>query len=173
MFLCRRQPCLLERFDHVPDGKRIVDAPTQETLMKSVHGKSLMVIGALMLSLPAWAQPKVDVGKLEYESHCAICHGDNGRGNGEMRKFLTKAPTDLTTMAKRNGGVFPNQLAWEMIDGRSTVEIGAHGTRAMPIWGRQYRVEAMSQTDTAFQPEWYVRNRIVALLDFLSRIQER
>jgi mono/diheme cytochrome c family protein len=139
--------------------------------MNSAHSKSLMVIGALMLSMPAWAQPKVDVGKLEYESHCAICHGDNGRGTGEMRKFLTKAPTDLTTMAKRNGGVFPNQIAWEVIDGRT--EVGPHGTRTMPVWGRVYRQEAFSELVPAYQPEWYVRNRIVALLDYLSRIQER
>ena len=139
--------------------------------MKSAHSKSLMVIGALMLSMPAWAQPKVDVGKIEYESHCAICHGDNGRGNGEMRKFLTKAPSDLTTMAKRNGGVFPNQIAWEIIDGRT--EVGSHGTRTMPVWGRVYRQEAFSELVPAYQPEWYVRNRIVALLDYLSRIQER
>jgi len=139
--------------------------------MNSAHSKSLMVIGALMLSMPAWAQPKVDVGKLEYESHCAICHGDNGRGTGEMRKFLTKAPTDLTTMSKRNGGVFPNQIAWEVIDGRT--EVGPHGTRTMPVWGRVYRQEAFSELVPAYQPEWYVRNRIVALLDYLSRIQER
>lgn len=139
--------------------------------MNSAHRKSLMVIGALMLSMPAWAQPKVDVGKLEYESHCAICHGDNGRGNGEMRKFLTKPPSDLTTMSKRNGGVFPNQIAWEVIDGRT--EVGPHGTRTMPVWGRVYRQEAFSELVPAYQPEWYVRNRIVALLDYLSRIQER
>jgi mono/diheme cytochrome c family protein len=115
----------------------------------------------------------VDYGKLEYEAHCAICHGESGRGNGEMRKFLTTPPSDLTTMAKRNGGAFPTQLAWEMIDGRSSSEIGAHGTRAMPIWGRQYRYEAMAQLATASEPEWYVRNRIVALLDYLSRMQQR
>jgi|APDOM4702015118_1054815.scaffolds.fasta_scaffold04389_3 mono/diheme cytochrome c family protein len=137
------------------------------------QAKSMLLVGALAVATACWAQPRVDVGKLEYESHCAICHGDTGKGNGEMRKFLTKAPTDLTTMAKRNGGAFPNQLAWEMIDGRSTTEIGPHGTRAMPVWGRQYRLEGMSQAETAFQPEWYVRNRIVALLDYLSRIQER
>ena len=139
--------------------------------MISAHSKSLMVIGAVMLSMTAWAQPKVDVGKLEDESHRAICHGDNGRGNGEMRKFLTKAPTDLTTMSKRNGGVFPNQIAWEIIDGRT--EVGSHGTRTMPVWGRVYRQEAFSELVPAYQPEWYVRNRIVALLDYLSRIQER
>ena len=133
--------------------------------MKSAHSKSLMVIGALILSMPAWGQPKVDVGKVEYESHCAICHGDNGRGNGEMRKFLTKAPTDLTTMAKRNGGVFPNQIAWEIIDGRT--EVGPHGTRTMPVWGRVLGKEIADGT-TADEVS---RGRIDALVSFLQSIQ--
>ena len=121
----------------------------------------------------AWAQgTKVDEGKIEYDSHCAICHGTQGRGNGEMRRFLTTPPSDLTTLAKRSGGAFPNQLAWEIIDGRSAA-IGAHGTREMPVWGQAFRREALAQAVTAQQPEWYVRNRIVALLDYLSRIQER
>ena len=141
--------------------------------MKRAQHKTVMLAGLLALSAACWAQPapRADMGKLEYESHCAICHGDNGRGNGELRKFLTKAPTDLTTMAKRNGGAFPNQMAWEVIDGRT--EVGPHGTRAMPVWGRAYRQEAYAQLTTAYEPEWYVRNRIVALLDYLSRIQEK
>lgn len=141
-------------------------------MKRAQHGK-VVLAGLLALSAACWAQPaqRVDMGKVEYESHCAICHGENGRGNGELRKFLTKAPSDLTTMSKRSGGTFPNQLAWEIIDGRS--EVGPHGTRAMPVWGRVYRQEAFSEMIPAYQPEWYVRNRIVALLDYLSRIQEK
>jgi hypothetical protein len=76
-------------------------------------------------------------------------------------------------MARRNGGAFPNQLAWDMIDGRGATEIGPHGAREMPVWGQRYRIEALLQAGTATEPEWYVRNRIVALLDCPSRIQER
>lgn len=130
---------------------------------------------ALIAGTAAQAQQKerLDVGKIEYEAHCAVCHGVSGRGNGELRKFLTVPPSDLTTMSRRNGGAFPNQLAWELIDGRSATEIGAHGTRSMPVWGRVYRTEAMQQAVTAAEPEWYVRGRIVALLDYLARMQEK
>lgn len=31
----------------------------------------------------------------------------------------------------------------------------------------------MQQASTAVEPEWYVRNRIVAPLDYLSRIQRK
>ena len=141
--------------------------------MKLFQSAALVVAGALGLGAASWAQQRVDQGKVEYDAHCAICHGVSGRGNGEMRKFLVKAPSDLTTMAKRNGGAFPNQLAWELIDGRSASEIGAHGSREMPVWGQNYRIEALSQAGTATAPEWYVRNRIVALLDYLSRMQDK
>jgi hypothetical protein len=92
-------------------------------------------------------------------------------GNGELRRFLTVPPSDLSTLARRNGGVFPNQLVWEVIDGRSAIEIGPHGPRTMPVWGQRFRQEALQQPTTAAEPEWTVRNRIVALLDYLSRLQ--
>ncbi|HET9821016.1 MAG TPA: c-type cytochrome [Burkholderiaceae bacterium] len=141
--------------------------------MKLTPRSAALVFGALCMATGALAQPRMDYGRVEYDAHCAICHGSSGKGNGEMRRFLTQSPSDLTTMARRNGGAFPNQLAWDIIDGRSATEIGAHGTRAMPVWGQRYRQEALAQAVTAGEPEWYVRNRIVALLDYLSRVQER
>jgi hypothetical protein len=103
----------------------------------------------------------------------AICHGMNGKGAGEMRRFLTTPPSNLTTIAKRNGGMFPNEFVWQLIDGRGRTEVGAHGTRAMRVWGQRFRYEALQQASTAAEPEWYVRNRIVALLDYLWRFQEK
>lgn len=126
---------------------------------------------ALALSGVAAAQASVDLGRAEYLSSCANCHGVSGKGDGIMRPFLVKAPSDLTTLAKRSGGAFPTQLAWEMIDGRSATEIGSHGSREMPVWGAQYRQQAQQSPALAAQPEWYVRGRIAALVDYLARIQ--
>jgi mono/diheme cytochrome c family protein len=137
---------------------------------------SKAALAAVMAALwgAAWAQqPAVDLGRLEYESNCAACHGIAGKGDGRLRQFMTKAPSDLTTLAQRNGGAFPTQLVWEMIDGRSSTEIGPHGSREMPVWGADYRAQALAQPATAAQPEWYVRGRIVALLDYLARMQGR
>lgn len=114
---------------------------------------------------------RVDAGQRAYEAHCASCHGMGGRGDGPMRPFLTVAPSDLTTIAKRNGGAFPEQLVWEMIDGRSGISIGPHGSREMPIWGQEFREESRRRGDQ--NPEWSARNRIVALLGYLSSIQQR
>jgi mono/diheme cytochrome c family protein len=129
---------------------------------------------ALGLSAPAWAQEPnlADFGKAIYESTCASCHGVSAKGDGTLSAYLTKAPSDLTTLARRNGGTFPMQLVWEMIDGRSGIEIGPHGTRAMPVWGQEFRQQALrNPSDAPRGPEWYVRGRIVALLDYLARIQ--
>ncbi len=67
-------------------------------------------------------------------------------------------------------GEFPNQPPWEAIDGRVAIDIGPHGPRTMPVWGQRVR-QGLQQPATAAEPEWTVRNRIVALLDYLSRLQ--
>jgi mono/diheme cytochrome c family protein len=112
-----------------------------------------------------------DPGRQEYESACASCHGVSGRGDGPVGVFLIKPPSDLTTLARRSGGALPTQLVWEMIDGRSAADTGPHGSREMPVWGATYRARALGQPETAQQPEWQVRQRIVALLDYLERLQ--
>lgn len=85
---------------------------------------------ALALALAAngaLAGPDVDFGKVEYESSCASCHGLLGKGDGPLARALVSQPSDLTTLTKRNGGVFPAQRVHEIIDGRAEVE--AHGPR--------------------------------------------
>lgn len=121
----------------------------------------------------AVAQTDTDLGKSEYMSSCASCHGASGKGDGVVREYLTVKPSDLTTLAKRNGGALPVQLVWEMIDGRSGIALGPHGSREMPVWGTTYRARALGQPETAAAPEWYVRGRIVALIDYLERIQAK
>lgn len=139
--------------------------------MKMKTGPVAALTALMCLSGAAFAQARVDAGKQEYDWQCAICHGASGRGDGEMSKWLAKRPSDLTTIAKRNGGTFPNELMWSVIDGRTAVP--GHGTREMPVWGQRFRTEAQTDPQSAAAPEWAVRNRIVSLLDYLSRIQAK
>jgi len=46
---------------------------------------------------------------------------------------------DLTSIAKRNGGVFPVDRVMMNIDGRAMPR--AHGTSEMPIWGNESGVK--------------------------------
>lgn len=135
--------------------------------MKHVFRGMAVSVALLVLSAnTGFAQVRLDLGKSEYESSCASCHGVLGKGDGPMVGLLTKPPSDLTTLARRNGGVFPVQRISEMIDGRTSVMIGSHGAREMPVWGHVYRSEDTQPRDL------HARNRISALVDYLARIQE-
>lgn len=123
--------------------------------------------GITLLGSATFAQSSVDFGKNEYQASCASCHGVSGKGDGAMKAYLTKPATDLTRLARDNGGVFPHQRLWEVIDGRAYAAIGSHGAREMPVWGYIYRSEDTQPADL------HARNRITSLLDYLARIQEK
>jgi mono/diheme cytochrome c family protein len=68
-----------------------------------------------------------------YRAYCASCHGVEARGNGPVAPALNSAVPDLTTIAQRNGGVFPAERVRKIIAGDQSV--AAHGSREMPVWG--------------------------------------
>jgi mono/diheme cytochrome c family protein len=106
-------------------------------------------------------------GKREFDSNCASCHGMDGKGRGPVAGFLTKNPPDLTLLSRSNGA----------IDGRDLPEgsqAGPHGNREMPIWGRDYRLrDGEYYGDTPYDADAMVRGRILALLEYLNRLQVR
>ena len=128
------------------------------------------------ISLNTWAAEKekvVDIGQREYMNKCVLCHGQSGKGDGSAIDFLKVTPTDLTILSKQNGGVFPVDRVISIIDGREFVK--GHGTRDMPIWGKDYSLEKSEAAeyyfDAPYNTEMYVRARILALIDYLNRIQ--
>jgi mono/diheme cytochrome c family protein len=106
-------------------------------------------------------------GDLEYQNHCAICHGVDGKGRGIMNKFLTIQPADLTQVSKKNADRFPFWQVYRIIDGRE--EIRGHGTREMPIWGARFQAEAKG-SDPGSRAQ--VAGRILSLVFYLQHIQE-
>jgi mono/diheme cytochrome c family protein len=130
-----------------------------------------LLVGGSGLSFAAEKGEKTDRGKKEYDGNCAICHGAAGKGDGPYREFISKIP-DLTVLAKNNKGVFPINRVYEIVDGRQQVK--AHGTRDMPIWGREYSIAAAAQyRDVDYDQEAFVRTRILSLIDYLYRIQAK
>ena len=120
----------------------------------------------------AFGQVKSDIGKREYEANCAQCHGLKGKGDGPIADWSEIGVSDLTLLAKRNNGVFPFARVYEFIDGTQVVK--AHGTREMPIWGADYKVKgAEYYMDVPFNPETYVRARILALTEYVYRLQAK
>jgi mono/diheme cytochrome c family protein len=129
-------------------------------------------IATLLSSGAVQAQPKTDLGKTEYYSKCAVCHGLSGKGEGSFGEVLKVNMPDLTLIAKRNGGVFPVDRVKMAIDGRATPR--AHGTSEMPIWGTRYSVEAAPRYDDfRSDSEAFVQVRVLALVDYLYRLQAR
>lgn len=134
------------------------------------------IIGAActIMIVPAFGQAKagrVDFGKKEFESNCASCHGVAGKGNGPLTDLLKKSPPDLTQLSKRNGGVFPMDRLYQVVEGG---DIAAHGGRDMPIWGREYKIQAAEHyMDSPYDPEAYVRARILSLLEYINRLQAK
>ena len=78
---------------------------------------------------------QLEVGKKQYMKYCATCHGPKGTGtDGVASALFTKTPTNLTVLAKDNGGKFPMMELISIVKGDQP--IAAHGTREMPVWGQ-------------------------------------
>ena len=143
--------------------------------------KCLMIAGLAVGIAGAAEAQEVDIGKSEFQSSCASCHGTDGKGKGPVSEQLKTPPSDLTILAKSNNGVFPTNAVYTIIHGSKTVP--AHGTREMPIWGERFNpiVNLPHTVDPSYwklagpeqSPEVVVRTRILAVIDYLSRIQQK
>ena len=85
---------------------------------------------------PADRQQLAAEGAVTYRLYCRNCHGAKGAGDGKLAGMLSEEPSDLTGIALENGGEFPEDEVRAVIDGRE--EVGAHGTREMPVWGEAF-----------------------------------
>jgi hypothetical protein len=129
------------------------------------------ILVASLISTATRARPQetevIAGGELEYQNHCAICHGVDGKGHGIMAKFLTISPSDLTQIAKKNAGRFSFWQVYRVIDGRE--EIRGHGTREMPIWGARFQADAKG-SDPGSRAQ--VAGRLLSLVFYLQQLQE-
>lgn len=76
-------------------------------------------------------------GSEMFRTYCAVCHGVNGRGDGPAAGALKKSPADLTRLTVRNNGKYPEGRVIHAISGDT--QIGAHGSKEMPVWGDLFR----------------------------------
>jgi mono/diheme cytochrome c family protein len=105
-------------------------------------------------------------GEQVFVRFCASCHGRDGRGTGPAAAALRAPPPDLTQIAVRYGGSFPDDWIYQSIDGR--VLVGAHGTREMPVWG----VRLWSEQDDEVAAGLKTEAVIDRLVDWLRSIQQ-
>jgi len=103
-------------------------------------------------------------GKEMYKSYCAVCHGLEGKGNGPAASAMKTPPTDLTGLAKNNGGKYPSAHLSAVILGQATVP--SHGTADMPIWGPL--LSSISQGHDA-----QVQQRTANLVTYIESLQAK
>jgi mono/diheme cytochrome c family protein len=96
-----------------------------------------------------------------YKAYCAVCHGPEAKGNGPAATALKKAPADLTTIAKRNGGKFSPADVEAVILGQQVM--ASHGSRDMPIWGPVFQSLAPDNS--------VMKLRVANLVNYLKSIQ--
>jgi len=102
-------------------------------------------------------------GKDLFQQFCAVCHGKDGRGNGPAAPALKEGPSDLTQIARQNGGRFPDQKVLSIIKGEKSV--AAHGDQEMPTWGKTFN--DISNDLTVSQ------GRLHALVGYIQSIQAK
>lgn len=148
--------------------------------MGSICTASLLTLGVATMAYAQQNNPapqSVDIGQYYYDSHCAICHGLQGSGPDREPywNLLSKDIPNLTTLSQRNSGVFPFKRVYEIIDGRDDFDRQirlAHGSREMPIWGREFTAQSLSLSPV-YDPEAFARMKIVALTDYVYRLQAK
>lgn len=134
--------------------------------------KTTRIFAAAALAVLYWVsgsdslaqeQEVIENGRQLFSQKCAICHGQEGKGDGTLGLQLKKRPADLSQVSKRNGGTFPFWRVYGTIDGRQ--DIGAHGPREMPVWGSDERYVGTGGRLASGQ--------ILEIVFFLQSIQEK
>jgi mono/diheme cytochrome c family protein len=105
-------------------------------------------------------------GKQMYTTYCAVCHGVDGRGNGPAATALKVQPTNLAQLSKDNGGKFPANHIYAVLEFGTTAP--AHGTKDMPIWGPTLRT--LNQGNPS--PDMEEHQRIANLTNYLKTLQQ-
>jgi mono/diheme cytochrome c family protein len=135
-------------------------------------GVAVCLVGAFVLlaGSAAGGGARVDpalasMGEPYFAAYCASCHGPSGEGDGRAASKLDPPPADLTRIAARRGGAFPDGEIAKCIDGRfDALESGA---RDMPVWGQRFG-ESVPEAGVG---ESLARGKIAVLVEYLKAIQ--
>lgn len=99
-----------------------------------------------------------------YKAYCAVCHGQDAKGDGPAAAELKVPPPNLTELAKRHDGKFPADYVATVL--RNGAKAPAHGTADMPVWGPLF--SSISQGD-----QGQVNQRISNLTNYLKSLQAK
>lgn len=103
-------------------------------------------------------------GQEMFKNYCAVCHGEDAKGNGPAAGALKVPPVDLTTLAQKNGGKYPALHVSSVVRGEA--DLPAHGSKDMPVWGPLFL--RLSQGHEA-----EVQQRVANLNQYIESIQAK
>lgn len=118
-------------------------------------------------SNPDYAKGWATIGEKEFVRACASCHGKNGEGHGPIAALFSDAPADLSVLRQNNGGVFPFNDVYKIVDGRNGIR--AHGSE-MPVWGDRF-VASMDAEDKP-AAEITALARLTSIVYYVESIQK-
>lgn len=149
----------------------------------TVNLKALQIVTALVFVFIAGAacgdvtikrvpmnehQAAITDGSLLYQEFCAVCHGNDGKGDGPAISALKSTPSDLTVLTLINDGTFPRKDVETMLTGRFREETHFDSCN-MPSWYWAF---------SGAYPKWplhrrhaYAMSQIDRLTDYLETIQ--
>jgi mono/diheme cytochrome c family protein len=107
------------------------------------------------------AADELSGGRDLYVGHCAICHGLDGTGQGPLAQAMKIVPADLTQIAAKHAGEFPDAKVRDVI--RNGGAVLGHGSMAMLPWGLYFSERRNPAVAKA---------RIKALTEYIRSIQQ-
>jgi mono/diheme cytochrome c family protein len=135
---------------------------------------SVLIGSALLLAAAEAPKPEVKrvpmaatsrvSGADMFKSYCASCHGLQGKGDGPAAAAMKHAPADLTMLAKKNQGKFPEMHVTYVLGMKD--EVAAHGSQDMPVWGTLFA--RMENSDDTF-----TKLRIRNLVAYVGSLQAK
>lgn len=109
-------------------------------------------------------RPNSDSGLQLYKRYCAVCHGNDLKGNGPVSPEFKNPPADLTELSQRHNGEFPDAYVEDIL--RNGVKKTAHGNTEMPVWGPVFG------STSGTNPQ-LVNTRIVNLTNYIKSLQAK
>ncbi len=130
---------------------------------------TLGLVAALALAgcVEETAMPGPSDGRSLFMENCAVCHGADGKGDGQMARAMSVAPKNLTLIKVRHGNVFPRAKVMSIIDGYARSDRSASW---MPEFGALLEGDLVPYDSGDGKPTPTPR-KLVALAEYLESIQ--
>jgi mono/diheme cytochrome c family protein len=120
-----------------------------------------VLVCTLNLASASLSEVQAD-GQEEFQRHCALCHGLDGRGAGPLADAMKLVPTDLTRLAARSSGEFQSDRVADVI--RNGGGVLGHGSSAMLAWGNYFAEKGEPKV---------AKQRIAELVAYIKNLQQK